>query len=122
MSCRIEYDVREGLLEAQVSGRSTLADAAWVARNIAEQAGAWMLERVLIDVRDLADRVGTLATLSMADGHGGRVRGYRVAVVDSGANDQYYAFAESAARRRGCQLRRFSDRHAAADWLKHGAD
>lgn len=122
MSCRIEYDVREGLLEAQVSGRSTLADAAWVARNIAEQAGAWMLERVLIDVRDLADRVGTLATLSMADGHGGRVRGYRVAMVDSGANDQYYAFAESAARRRGCRLRRFSDRHAAADWLKYGAD
>lgn len=122
MGCRIDYEVREGLLQAQVSGRSTLADAAWVARNIAEQAGAWMLERVLIDVRDLADRVGTLSTLAMADGSGGRVRGYRVAVVDSSAHDPYYAFAESAARRRGCRLRRFSDRHAAADWLKYGAD
>jgi hypothetical protein len=121
MSCRIEYDVKEaGLLQAEVSGRSTLADAAWIARNIAEQAGRAMLKRVLIDVRNLADRVGTLATLGMADGHAGK--GYRVAMVDSGENDRYYVFAENEARQHGCRLRRFSDRRAATDWLKYGYD
>lgn len=122
MSCRIEYDVKEGLLQAEVSGRSTMGDAAWVARNIAEQAGAWMLKRVLIDVRNLADRFGTLATLTMADGRSGRVRGYRVAMVDGGEFDSHYVFAEAEARQRGCSLRRFSNRAAAADWLKYGHD
>ena len=120
MSCRIDYDTREGLLQAEVSGRSSLGDAAWIARNIAKEAGRSMLKRVLIDVRNLADRVGTLATLALADGSSGRVKGYRVAMVDSGEYDRYYVFAELEARQRGCRLRRFSDRAAAAAWLKHG--
>ena len=123
MGCRIEYEMKEeGVLQAEVSGRSTLSDAAWIARNIAREAGKAMLKRVLIDVRNLADRVGTLATLAMADGNSGRVRGYRVAVVDDGEYDRYYVFAELEARQRGCSLRRFSDRAAAAAWLKYGYD
>jgi hypothetical protein len=123
MSCRIEYQAgEEGVLLAAVSGRSTLADAAWIARNIAREAGKAMLKRVLIDVRNLADRVGTLATLAMADGNSGRVKGYRVAMVDNGEYDRYYVFAELEARQRGCRLRRFSDRAAAAAWLKYGYD
>jgi hypothetical protein len=123
MSCRIEYQAgEEGVLQAAVSGRSTLADAAWIARNIAREAGKSMLKRVLIDVRNLADRVGTLATLAMADGNSGRVKGYRVAMVDNGEYDRYYVFAELEARQRGCRLRRFSDRAAAAAWLKYGYD
>ena len=123
MSCRIEYQtIEESVLQAEVSGRSTLANAAWIARDIAREAGKAMRKRVLIDVRNLSDRVGTLATLATADGNMRRVEGYRVAMVDSEEYDRYYAFAELKARQFGCRLRRFSDRAAAAAWLKYSHD
>lgn len=122
MGCRIDYDVREGMLRAAVSGKSSLAEAAWVARDIAEQAGQRMVNRVLIDVRRLADRVGTLGMLSMAKGCAGEVSGYRVAVLDVKENDGFYALHEAAARARGYALRCFSNASDAVNWLLGARD
>ena len=112
----------EGLLCAVVSGRSSDEEAAWIARSIAEQAGEQTVNRVLIDVRRLDDRVGKLGTLSMASGDAGEVDGYRVAVVDVKEHDAYYALHELAARARGFVLRGFSDTGEALFWLRCAAD
>ena len=122
MGCLIHYAVRDGMLRAVVSGkalgRSSGEVAAWIAHDIAEQAGRATCNRVLIDLRGVADRLGSLGALSMANGEPGRVAGYRVAVVDGMENDAYYALHEMAARARGYVLRCFSSVADAARWLR----
>ena len=117
MGWLINYATGDGMLRAVVSGRSTNEDAARIARDIAEQAGRQTVSRVLIDVRRLGDRVGTLGLLSMAAGSPGSVRDYRIAVVDAIENDAYYALHEIAAQARGYVLRCFSSVTEAAHWL-----
>ncbi len=117
MSCRIEYAVRNGMLRAVVSGKTRADEASWIARSIAEHAGEETVSRVLIDVRRLRDRVGSLGALAMAECEPGAVSGYRVAVIDETRHDRYYALHEAVARDRGYALRRFSDAAAATDWL-----
>ena len=118
MGCRIRYAVRDGMLRAVVSGRSSGWAAAWIAHDIVEQAGRETVKRVLIDLRGLGDRLGTLGALSMATCQPGDVNGYRVAVVDAMENDAYYAMHEMAARARGYVLRCFSSAADAARWLR----
>jgi len=118
MGCRINYAVRDGMLRAEISGRSSGHDAAWIARNIVEQADQQTVNRVLIDVRRLHDRLGTLGTLAMAAGNPGEVSGYRVAVVDVLEYDRYYAWHEAAARLRGYMLRCFTSAAEAVSWLR----
>ena len=118
MGYRIHYAVRDGMLQAAVSGRTlahgTGCHAGRIARDIAEQAGQQTISRVLIDLRGLADRLGFLGSLSMANS----VHGCRVAVVDSMENDAYYALHEMAAQARGCVLRCFTSVADAARWLR----
>jgi hypothetical protein len=113
MGYRIDFALRDGTLRAVVSGRSSLAHAACIGRDIAEQASRVSARQLLIDVRRLLGRVGTLGTLlgprSMSD--------CRVAVLDVLENDPYYAFPEDAARRRGRSLRYFYDPKSALRWL-----
>jgi hypothetical protein len=119
MGCRIHYAVRDGMLQAVVSGRqATGVTARWIAHDIAEQAGRETVKRVLIDLRGLGDRLGSLGTLSLAGERSAAVRGYRVAVVDGACNDAYYALHEMTARARGCVLRCFSTVAEAAKWLR----
>lgn len=118
MGCLINYATGDGMLRAVVSGRSTNEDAAWIARDIAEQADRHTVRRVLIDVRRLGDRVGTLGMLSLAAGTPGEIRGYRVAVVDAVENDAYYALHEMAAQARGYVMRCFTSVADAARWLR----
>jgi hypothetical protein len=121
MGCRIDYGMREGVLRAVVSGKSSLGHAGWVARNIAEQAAGAAAERLLIDLRRLHDRIGTLRAL-LAEGDGPAKGVERIAVVDLSENDRYYVFSEAAARSRGCELRRFDDFSSAMSWLRGGRD
>lgn len=113
MGYRIDYAWRAGTLRAVVSGKSSLEHAARIARDIAEQAAAAEARHLLIDVRGLLDRVGTLGTLLAPRTIGDR----RVAVVDVYENDPFYAFPEHAAHRRGRSLRYFYDPGAALRWL-----
>ena len=122
MGCLIHYAVRDGMLRAVVSGRALGRGrtdvAAWVAHDIAEQASRQTCNRVLIDLRGVPDRLGSLGSLAMASGEPGRVAGYRVAVVDELQNDAYYALHELAARARGYVLRCFGSVAEAVRWLR----
>jgi len=72
---------------------------------------------VLIDVRRLSDRLGSLGALSRLP-----AGTQRVALVDCEEFDRYYAQAELAAARAGAQMRRFGDAAAAMQWLCEPAD
>jgi hypothetical protein len=121
MGYRIRYALQDGMLRAAVSGRTMArgggACAERIARDIAEEAGRGTVDRVLIDVRGLEDRVGSLGALSMARCAPQRA-GYRVAVVDAIENDAYYALHEMAARARGYALRCFGSVAEAVRWLR----
>jgi hypothetical protein len=111
MGYRIDFRVGGGVLEAVVSGRSAFFGA--IAREIGEQARLSEVQQVLIDVRRLQDRQGRLRSLLAT-----RALPRRVAVVDMWQNDRFYIFAEMAARRLGCDLRRFEDSDTALTWLR----
>lgn len=111
MGYRIEFRVGGGVLKATVSGHSGAVAA--IAREIGEQARQSLVRHVLIDVRRLRDRYGRLRSLLAT-----QKLPARVAVLDVWQNDRYYIFAELAARRLGCQLRRFDDEAAALSWLQ----
>ncbi|HXU41394.1 MAG TPA: hypothetical protein VN675_03655 [Burkholderiales bacterium] len=113
MGYRIEYAVRGGTMQARVSGRSTLAHAARIARDIAEEATQRAAKQLLIDVRGLVDRVGTLSTLML-----GACGPARVALVDTMDNDRWHILSEGLARRRGYALRCFNDANSAIAWLQ----
>lgn len=119
MACRINYVVRDGLLRAVVSGRATWRDALWLGRDIVDQSAAQATRRILIDVRNFADRIGMLDLIAMAH-DASLARGCRVAVLDTQENDHHYARPELEARRRGVLLRSFSSDAEAADWLRYG--
>ncbi len=119
MGYRIDYAVRDGMLRAVVSGKSSLEHAASIPRDIAEQANRQSVRQLLIDVRSLLGRVGTLGTLL---GPEGEMAGCRVAVLDVSDDDPYYVFSENAARMRGRELRYFYDPAAALRWLSTASD
>lgn len=106
MSYRIDYQAREGILAAVVSGKSKYA--ARIARDLAAHVGQ---RELLIDLRRLEDRIGNLGTLLNSIGS------RRIAVLDVMENDRYYVFAESLARSLGCTLRHFADARSAIRWL-----
>lgn len=113
MGYRIEYAVRGVTMQARVSGKSSLAHAARIARDIAEEAGQRAAKQLLIDVRGLVDRVGTLGTLAL-----GACGTARVALVDTSDNGRWHILSEGLARSRGYALRCFHDRDSAIDWLQ----
>jgi hypothetical protein len=108
---RIDFRAGGGVLEATVSGRSAFVGA--IARDIGEQVRESAARHVLIDMRRLQDRYGRLSSLLSA-----KALPRRLAVIDAWQNDRFYIFAEMAARRAGCELRRFEDPDSALSWLR----
>jgi len=115
MGYRIDYAVIGRTMRARVSGRSSLGQAARIAADIAGQASGKKLQRLLLDVRGLADRLGTLGPL--VEGSAAPFAAGRIAVVDTREHETYWAFPESAARSLGCELRCFFDSTSALRWL-----
>ena len=116
MGYRIDFSTPSGeMMRATVSGRSSLRYAACIARDIAEQAAQRAVKRLLIDVRALADRVGTLGELLVGTCAPGR--DCRVALVDTAEHERYALFSEWAARSRGYQVRAFDNHSDALSWL-----
>jgi hypothetical protein len=66
----------------------------------------------LIDVRNLVDRLDAFGTRALA-----ACRNRRVAVIDSGEHSLDHSFSEYEARRRGYELRYFTDAASAMEWL-----
>ena len=114
MGYRIDYVERGGTLAAVVRGRNSFVHAVQIAQDIAEHAGRRAARRLLIDLRGLVNRVGSLSALLVAPATQVRCK---VAVIDVPHYDSYYAFPETAARARGGELRYFASRDDALDWL-----
>ena len=114
----IHFAVREGMLQAAVRGKAGELHVERIAQDISAQAGRETVNRVLIDVRGLSDRLGSLGALSMLRCAPARMSGYRVAVVDAMENDAYYALHEMAAQAHGYVLRCFSSVAEALRWLR----
>ena len=111
MGYRIDFRVDGGVLEATVTGGSSHAEA--IAREIGAQARLEAVDYLLVDIRRMRDRHGRIRALLAS-----RDLPRRIAVVDAWKNDRYYIFAELAARRLGCDLRRFEDSAHALLWLR----
>jgi hypothetical protein len=105
MAYRIQYTDLDGALSAVVRGKSSLAAAGCIARDIAAHAARQSLERVLVDLRWLEDRVGALRALRA-------LPCLRVAVLDLGENDPRFTFSEPA------EMRSFAHAGAALRWLQ----
>jgi hypothetical protein len=118
MGYRIHYALREGMLQAAVSGKAGGLPVERIAQDISAEAGRGTVNRLLIDVRGLSDRLGALGALSMVRCAPAQMRGYRVAVVDAVDHDAYYALHEMAAQARGYVLRCFSSMAEAVRWLR----
>jgi len=119
MSYRIHYQAREGVLSAVVLGKSKYA--ARIARDLGAQARERAARDLLIDLRRLDDRIGSLGTLLAGRDGPARAANRRIAVLDLVENDRYYVFAEMLARSLGCSLRCFADPAAAIRWLSRKA-
>ena len=117
MAYHIEYRRKDDALCAVVSGRSTMEHAARIARDIAECAREQAARQVLIDLRRLMDRVGTLGALVVPAASKATCP---VAVLDLRENDHFYTFSEYEAFRRGRSVRLFHDPVAATRWLQGG--
>ena len=115
MGYRIDYSGAGGMMRATVSGKSSLRSAAWIARDIAEQAASRAAKKLLIDVRALADRVGTLGELLV--GTCAPAADCRVALVDTHEHERYALFSEWVARSRGYDVRAFDNHYDALTWL-----
>jgi hypothetical protein len=113
MGYRIEYVARAGTLRAVVSGKASRAYAISIAQDIADQATRQAARRVLIDVRGLTERVGTLGALLRAPASVAR----KVAVVDIPEHERYHVFSELAARHPRSVVRYFNSATAAMGWL-----
>jgi hypothetical protein len=114
MGYRIDFVEKGETLAAVVRGRNSFTHAFAIAQDIAEHAVRRASRRLLIDMRGLVGRVGSLSALLMAPATQLRCK---VAVVDVPEYDAYYAFPEAAARARGGDLRYFASRDDALDWL-----
>ena len=114
MGYRIEFVEQGETLAAVVRGKNSFAHAVEIAQDIAEHAVRRASRRLLIDLRGLVGRVGSLSALLAAPATQVRCK---VAVVDVPQYDAYYAFPEHAARTRGGDLRYFTSRDDALDWL-----
>jgi hypothetical protein len=103
------------MMRATVTGKSSLRSAASIARDIAEQAASSAAKKLLIDVRSLADRVGTMGALLV--GACAPVRNCRVALLDTFQHERHYLFSELTARSRGFDVRAFDNHSDAVTWL-----
>src|SRR5262245_27011457 len=79
MAYRIQHSQVDGALSVVVTGKSTLAAAGCIARDIAALAARESASAVLVDLRWLEDKVGMRAFLNLP--------WLRVAVLDVGEND-----------------------------------
>jgi len=114
MGYRIDFVENGETLAAVVRGRNSFAHAVEIAQDIAEHAVRRASRRLLIDLRGLVGRVGSLSALLVNPAAELRCK---VAVLDVPQYDSYYAFPENAARIRGGSLRYFTSHDDALDWL-----
>ncbi len=104
MTYRIQHTQIDGALSVVVTGKSTVAAAGCIARDIAALAAQEAASRLLVDLRWLEDKAGMRAFLNLP--------WLRVAVLDIGENDAKRPVIASEC------LRYFASVSSAMRWLR----
>jgi hypothetical protein len=110
----------DDILEVVLSGEASEQNAGGIARDVITMACERRPRRLLVDCRTLTGRLGFADTYFL-------VREYplegayitpRIAVVDTTANRNQAAFQETTTRNLGLNLRYFSSKDDAIEWLR----
>ena len=108
MGYRIDFAVRDDLLRAVVSGKAGSDEMAEnIGLDIAEQAKREARTQLLIDMRRLGNRIGSLGKILLPSGWR-RQTDYRVAVIDLKQHDPHYVFPRLPFKVRRVRRRRRS--------------
>jgi hypothetical protein len=120
MTYGLHLENRDEYLYARSMGTRTRATVSAMATEIFEACIQNGHTRVMIDVRQLEGRLGTMDSFSIVTEDFPKMRGkglYQAAVVDRQLSTARGWFFETVARNRGFNLRIFADPHAAHEWL-----
>jgi len=114
-------EVQAGYLFARASGVRTRVGVAAMTLEVFEAARANRLSKVLVDVRELSGRLGTVDNVRLVTEVFEKLRGKgirKAAIVDEQAPGVRGWFLETVARNRGFNFRIFADEQEAHAWLE----
>ncbi len=123
MAWHVEYLAQEQVIAVELSGMIGMADLWGVGPRCLAVAQERTTHAILADVREatLTAQTTELYRLSDSASEHGFTRHYRVALVISDDPDQKesFTFFETVFVNRGFQIRLFSERDAALEWLRY---
>lgn len=122
MPYSLTIEKKDDVLWVVATGTRSRADVLAMAEDILMALIANKATKVLIDVRALAGRLGTLDSYELVDEHFFGLRERRIVtrcgIVDLKEFEDSYRFFETVAANRGFALRIFSDTGKALAWLQ----
>lgn len=123
MAWHVEYLAQEQLIAVELSGMIGMADLWAVGPRCFAAAQEHATHAILADVREATLTIQTTELYHLPDTaeEEGFTRHYRVALVISNDPDQKesFTFFETVFINRGFQMRLFSERNTALEWLGH---
>jgi hypothetical protein len=117
----VTIQVEGGYLAARAEGERSLDAVTSLAVRIAQAAGDAQVGKVLVDVRDLKGRLRVLDSFLVVNSVFDSLRGkglHQAAIVDHGMPPIRGWTFEIIARNRGFNLRIFTSRETAVEWLE----
>lgn len=121
MSIQVTTEMKGDILCATAVGTRTLDSVLAVARETLQACKAQDIDKVLVDVRQLEGRLGTVDAFELATRHFRTFRALRAlrkaAIVDRASSATRARFLEDVAVNRGYNFRIFSDVEKAKEWL-----
>ena len=118
----LRIDVEGSFLRVTATGTRSFQTVLAISQDILATCAEKDLKKVLIDVRSLEGRLGTIDAHVIVDKHFPKIRECgvinRCAVVDLKEFEHSYRFFETVAVNRGYRFRIFSGTDQAVPWLK----
>ena len=119
MAYSLSHSCREGTLRIDLSGTLSAAAVGGLLQDVLRITRAESAERILFDVRGLAEDIGPVDTLNLIKQYPQDPASLarRVAVLERPEQAYAHGFHETAAQNRGHRLRHFTERAQAEAWL-----
>lgn len=119
MGYSLSHSSRDGTLRIDLSGTIATSGLRELLQDVVRITRSENAERILVDVRGLADEIGPVDTLNLIKEYPQDTASLlrRVAVLERPEQAYAHGFHETAAQNRGHRLRHFTDRAQAEAWL-----
>lgn len=118
----LEIKKEDQFVHAIASGVRTQKNISLIANDILDACKKHKADKVVIDIRQLTGRMPIFNSLSIIFEEFPHIKEAQVikkaAIIDSEMRKIRYTFFESVARRRGYNIRIFSDPDAAVEWIR----